>query len=227
VPDYYSTTLSGERLLRCYEVASPRVQQYLDEEARFVCDRLARADAVLELGCGYGRLVWQFARTADFVVGIDTSPESLRLAQSLAHPHARCSFARMDAARLAFGPGSFDVVVCAQNGVCAFHVDPGVLLAEALRVVRSSGRVLLSSYAERFWPDRLEWFRRQAAEGLVGRINEQATRPGTIVCEDGFTVGTMSPMAFRELCDRFGVAPTLTEVDGSSLFCEVEVRSAA
>jgi SAM-dependent methyltransferase len=225
VRSYYSTVLAGVRLRRCYEIAPPRVQQYLREELRFVCQRVAQSDVVLELGCGYGRLVWQLAPVARLVVGIDTSSESLRLAQTLSDPHLRCAFARMDAARLAFRPHAFDVVVCVQNGVCAFHADPVVLLAEALRVVRSPGRLLFSSYSERFWHDRLDWFRRQAAAGLVGAVDEHATRPGTIVCHDGFTVGTMSPAAFRAVCTDLGVTPHLTEVDDSSLFCEVHVDS--
>lgn len=220
---YYSTTLAGERLRRCYEIAPPRVRRYLDEEARFVCRRLAQTDAVLELGCGYGRVVWQLARAARLVVGIDASRESLRLAGTLTDPTLPCRFAATDAARLAFRPRSFDVVVCAQNGVCAFHADPAVLLAEALRVVRSPGRVLFSTYSERFWPDRLDWFRLQAAEGLVGAIDETATRPGTIVCRDGFSVGTMSADSLRAVCAGLGATPVLTEVDGSSLFCEIVV----
>ncbi len=224
---YYSTTLAGERLRRCYEIAPTRVQQYLREEVRFVCERLAPTDTVLELGCGYGRVARQLAESVRSVVGIDTSSESLRLAQTVPDPRCRCAFARMDAVELAFRSRAFDAVVCVQNGVCAFHVDPAILLAEALRVVRAPGRLLFSSYAERFWPDRLEWFRRQAAEGLIGPLDERATRPGTIVCRDGFTVSTMSAAGFGALCARLDVVPALAEVDGSSLFCEVRVLSAA
>jgi len=221
VTGYYATTLAGERLRRCYEIAPPRVQRYLLEEVRFVCRRLQPSDAVLHLGCGYGRVERQFARAARLVVGVDTSFDSLRLARTLIDPQLPCSFAAMDAARLAFPSNSFDTVVCIQNGVCAFHIDPRVLLEEALRVVRSPGRVLVSTYAERFWPDRLDWFRLQAAEGLVGAIDEQATHPGTIVCRDGFSVGTMNDVALLDLCAKLGVTPVLTEVDGSSLFCEI------
>lgn len=218
---YYERCLAGERLRLCYEIAPPRVQRYLEEEIRFVRDRIARTDIVLELGCGYGRVVGQLAEVVRLAVGVDVSHESLRLARALTPPFQPCRFVQMDAVSLAFPGGSFDAVVCVQNGICAFHVDPDALVREALRVARSPGRVLVSSYSERFWPDRLEWFRLQAERGLVGAIDEAATRPGTIVCRDGFSVGTMTPASFQQLCARLGVAAALTEVDESSLFCEV------
>ncbi len=218
---YYSTSLAADRLHRCYAIAPPRVQQYLREEVRFVLERLKPSDAVVELGCGYGRVTAQLAEVARLVVGIDSARASLRLATALGQP--RCRYVAMDASRLAFADRSLDVVVCVQNGICSFHIEPIVLLSEALRVVRRPGRVLFSTYSERFWPDRLEWFRLQAAEGLVGPIDEQATRPGTIVCRDGFCVGTFSPGGFQAACAALGVACTLTEVDGSSLFCEIVV----
>jgi SAM-dependent methyltransferase len=220
---YYSATLAGERLRRCYEIAPPRVQRYLREEIRFVCRRLEPSDAVLELGCGYGRVAWQLAGFARSVVGIDTSLDSLRLARALTGQRLGCRFVPMDAARLAFRSASFDAVVCVQNGICAFKMDPRALLAEALRVVRSPGRVLFSTYSERFWSERLEWFRLQAAEGLIGIIDEEATHPGTIVCRDGLSLGTMSAGDLVALCTSCGVTAGLTEVDGSSLFCEVVV----
>jgi len=45
---YYTGKLSGERLRQCYRIASPRVQQYLEAEIRFVLGRLDRDDVVLE-----------------------------------------------------------------------------------------------------------------------------------------------------------------------------------
>jgi len=149
-------TLAGEQLRLCYQIAPPRIQRYLGEEIRFVRDRLKRSDVVLELGCGYGRVVWQLAEVARLVIGIDVSHESLHLARLLTAPHLQCRFLEMDALRLAFPGGTFDAVICVQNGVCAFHVEQRALLREALRVVRSPGRVLLSSYSERFWSDRLD-----------------------------------------------------------------------
>jgi 2-polyprenyl-6-hydroxyphenyl methylase/3-demethylubiquinone-9 3-methyltransferase len=219
--DYYSQKLSADRLRRCYELASPRVQQYLEAEIRHLISRIKPQDKVLELGCGYGRVAFRLAGTASQVVGIDVAPGSIAAARRLAEPGSRCAFHCMDALDLQFEDASFDIVACVQNGICAFRVDEKSLLAEALRVARPGGRVLFSSYSDKIWPDRLAWFEAQAAEGLLGPIDHAACRNGVIVCEDGFQSGSFSPEAFRALCAGLGVSSAICEVDDSSIFCEI------
>jgi SAM-dependent methyltransferase len=218
---YYTGNLSGERLQRCYEIASPRVQQYLEAEIRFVLEHLEPEDAVLELGCGYGRVAIRLAERARRVVGVDTAMESLTLARRLVGAESRCELLQMDALHLAFADAVFDEVVCAQNGICAFGVDRSELVREALRVTRPGGGVLFSTYAERFWTDRLRWFEAQSAAGLLGAIDYDQTGSGTIVCEDGFRAGMVSPEAWRVLAAELRVDATITEIDGSSVWCEL------
>ncbi|MHC4128707.1 MAG: class I SAM-dependent methyltransferase [Planctomycetota bacterium] len=224
---YYARKLAGERLRRCYEVAPPRVRRYLEAEIAFVLEHIRETDSVLELGCGYGRVLRRLLDHARLVTGIDTAPESLRLARELLGDEPTCQLHEMDALDLGFPDGAFDVVVCIQNGVCAFEVDQRKLLREALRVTRPDGTVLLSSYAQRFWDDRLDWFRRQADEGLIGPIDEQATGNGVIVCTDGLRLGAVGPDKLAELTRACGAGAHITEVDGSSLFCVIKASRAA
>lgn len=226
--NYYATRLSGKRLRRCYELAPPRVRQYLDAEIEYVLARVPAAAFVLELGCGYGRVLARLAATSRRVIGIDTSLESLLLAREvMLGSSGGWELGVMDATALAVRDCVFDAVVCIQNGICAFRCDPGVLLGEALRVTRPGGRLLFSSYSEAFWRHRLRWFELQAAEGLVGEIDYSATRVGEIVCRDGFRSGTLSMEEFARVCSERGVEATIAEVDESSVFCEVTKKGAA
>jgi 2-polyprenyl-6-hydroxyphenyl methylase/3-demethylubiquinone-9 3-methyltransferase len=220
---YYAKRLSGERLRECYRIAPPRVQRYLEAEILHVLSRIRRSDTVLELGCGYGRVMARLAERAESVVGIDTAGSSLALARDVLSPFSNCYLAQADAVALALGDRVFDVVVCIQNGICAFGVDQPSLIRESVRVTRRGGRVLLSTYSERFWSDRLEWFELQSDAGLLGEIDWGATGDGVIVCKDGFKAATLRPVQFTAIAGDIGSDLRIDEVDDSSVFCEITV----
>ncbi|HNQ24093.1 MAG TPA: class I SAM-dependent methyltransferase [Phycisphaerae bacterium] len=221
--DYYAENLSGERLRHCYDVAPPRVRQYLDAEIEHVLSKICLGDAVLELGCGYGRVLGRLVGKALLTVGIDVSVPSLTTAEEALRGYPHAFVAAMDAVALGLPDAAFDVVVCIQNGICAFGVNPLHLIREAVRVTRPGGSVLLSSYAESFWEERLEWFELQAAFGLIGEIDPVRTKNGVIVCQDGFRAGTFRREDFDELATSLDFLPIIQEVDESSLFCELRV----
>jgi 2-polyprenyl-6-hydroxyphenyl methylase/3-demethylubiquinone-9 3-methyltransferase len=222
--DYYADKLSAERLKRCYELASPRVRQYLEAEIDFVLEKIRPSDIVLELGCGYGRVLARLAKKAHRVTGIDTSLASLLLAHDELRRFSNCHLAVMDAIQIGFCDKVFDVVICIQNGISAFHVNQKELIRESIRVAKPSGIVLFSSYSEKFWNARLEWFERQSEAGLLGEIDYAKTRDGVIVCKDGFTATTVRPDEFLSLTADVNAEVRITEVDESSLFCEIVPR---
>ncbi len=221
---YYDEKLSAERLKSCYEIAPPRVKQYLEAEIEYVLDKLKATDRVLELGCGYGRILQRLLGKSEKVVGIDTSYASLLTAREFTGNSPSCHFIEMDAAELGFSKDCFDAVVCIQNGISSFAVNQRKLVEESVRVTRSGGTALFSSYSEHFWEDRLDWFRLQAEQGLLGEIDETATGKGVIVCKDGFKASTVGPDDFAALTSGLPVKTEITEVDRSSLFCEIRVE---
>ena len=221
--DYYTDKLSARRLMQCYEIALPRVRAYLEAEIEHLLARLSPGDVVLELGCGYGRVLQRLAPKARRLVGVDTAPSSLELAASRLREFSNWHLLAMDAVSLAFRNRIFDVVVCIQNGISAFNVSQADLIRESVRVTASGGRVLFSSYSDKFWDARLEWFERQAAHGLIGEIDHSRTGNGVIVCRDGFRATTVGPAEFRALVSIVGIEPIIAEVDESSVFCEIPV----
>ena len=101
-------------------------------------DLLARAPgAVLDLGCGPGRLVIELARQGRESAGVDTSRVAVRLARS-AGATALC--------RSIFDPvpgeGRWDTVLLADGNV-GIGGDPAVLLARCRDLIGPTGRVLV------------------------------------------------------------------------------------
>lgn len=152
------------------------------------------------------------------MVGIDTSESSLPLARERLGGLANCLLARMDASSLAFVDGSFDAVVCIQNGISAFHVDQRELIRESLRVLKPGGAAMFCSYSDRFWKHRPACFEAQAAAGFIGEIDAERTGDGVIVCTDGLTLTTVRPAEFADLIAGLDVQAESTEVDESSWF---------
>jgi len=221
---YYKAKLSAERLRKCYEIAGPRVRQYFSAEIEHVMKKAYAAERIVELGCGYGRVLEQLAYIHAQVMGIDHSLASLELARELLAAFSNIRLAAMDAKSLAFADDTFDVTIRIQNGISAFHVDRVALIRESVRITKPEGWVLFSSYSSNFWEHRLEWFYQQAAHGCLGEIDGEKTRDGVIVCKDGFRAETVDPKLFLELaaqaCPQDSVS--IIEIDGSSLFCEIK-----
>jgi 2-polyprenyl-6-hydroxyphenyl methylase/3-demethylubiquinone-9 3-methyltransferase len=135
-----------------------------------------------------------------------------------------CSLAAMNAVQLGFPSNLFDLVICIQNGISAFHVDHSELVRESIRVTAPGGRVLFSSYSDKFWEKRLEWFRLQSEAGLIGEIDYEKTRSGIIACKDGFTATTVGPLQFMKTVENMNVEARCSEVDESSIFFEIVPR---
>jgi ubiquinone/menaquinone biosynthesis C-methylase UbiE len=70
---------------------------------------------VLEIGCGDGRLTWQYAKSADRVTGIDHHRDDLRVA-TIDRPSdlgQRVIFTCADSIHLPFVKESFDIAILA------------------------------------------------------------------------------------------------------------------
>lgn len=219
--EYYKEKLAADNLQRCYEIAPRRVKQYLEAEIDYVLSRINERSVVLELGCGYGRILARLAERARFSVGIDTSSASLSLCRETMRSFCNCALANMNAVQTGLRRYSFDVIVCIQNGISAFHVDQRELIRESIRIAKPGGTILFSSYADEFWHERLKWFYVQSEAGLLGKIDPQETKDGIIVTKDGFTARTVHRCDFEASVSGFDVDVSFAEVDGSSIFCEI------
>jgi SAM-dependent methyltransferase len=129
----------------------------------------------LELGCGYGRVLERLLPRVRVAFGIDTSRSGVCMALEYLGRKPSLCLACMDSVQTGFRDRAFDLTICIQNGICAFAVDQQQLFREAIRMTRSSGLVMFSSYTPQFWEHRLEWFEIQSAHHLIGEIDYQAT----------------------------------------------------
>jgi SAM-dependent methyltransferase len=127
----------------------------LRQRLRWVVGALPRngMQRVLEVGCGSGIFVYELARHAKTVCGLDLHPHLGLVRKALAEDNLAPGLVRGGAAELPFADGSFDVVVIVS--VLEFVPDPAACLNEALRVLRTGGRLILVTPRQLAWADAL------------------------------------------------------------------------
>lgn len=129
-----------ERMAAGYDRQLDRVETFMFGDGRaWVCDQ-ARGD-VLEIAIGTGRNLAFYAADVR-LTGIDLSPAMLEVARQRGAALGRAVDLRLgDAQALPFDDASFDAVV-STLALCTIP-DPGRAVAEARRVLRPGGRILL------------------------------------------------------------------------------------
>jgi ubiquinone/menaquinone biosynthesis C-methylase UbiE len=141
---------------------------YIDEsevEAALV-DIVGRAEPrdLLDIGTGTGRILEILAPHVGQALGIDQSREMLALArvalERAGHENARVRLG--DMYQLALPDASFDAVVIHQ--VLHYADRPAAVIAEAARVLRPGGVLVLADFA----PHGLEFLREQHAHRRLG-----------------------------------------------------------
>jgi SAM-dependent methyltransferase len=143
---------------------------------------------VLEIGSGRGggsRYIARYHAPAS-VVGLDYSPETVRLARRLNADTASLSFEVGDAERLPFADGSFDVVVNIESSHCYANVP--AFASEAARVLAPGG-----------------WFTfaDMRPKGKLPELDRQLSVPGLeLVAERSLSVGVVAALDAAEARKR-------------------------
>ena len=107
----------------------------------------------LDVGCGVGTAARKIAATSDLsVTGIDIDPKQIQAAKSEA-PRPNLQYKVMDATKLEFADGAFDVVA---SRMATHHIPHWErALSEMVRVLRPGGYLIYSDFVFPFWLAKL------------------------------------------------------------------------
>jgi len=145
---------------------------------------------VADLGCGEGHLTIETARWARKVIAVDRSAEVLSRARALAERRGTRNIVwkRSDFARVPVRTMSVDLVLLSQALHHAEH--PDALLAEARRILRPDGRVLLLE----LHPHQETWVRSTLGDRWLGFSEQDLTQ---LLTDAGFAPPTIRVGARR------------------------------
>ena len=164
---YFASHARDWDALRSLPVAESEVEAAI---ARALAD--SAIGRLVDIGTGTGRMIELFAPRAEQALGIDRSPEMLRLAR------AKLAEAGLDAAELRQGDmyslplkaESADTVIIHQ--VLHYAQNPAAAVAEAARLLSPGGRLLIVDFA----PHEREELRTQRAHIRLGFADEAMVR---------------------------------------------------
>jgi ubiquinone/menaquinone biosynthesis C-methylase UbiE len=162
--EYFRQNAARWHRIRSFYIDEREVEAALAE----LVDRAAPRD-LLDIGTGTGRMIEILAPRVEVVLGIDQSREMLAVAR------VNLERAALDNARVRFGDmyqldlpdASFDAVVIHQ--VLHYADRPAAVIAEAARVLRPRGVLLLVDFA----PHDLEFLRADHAHRRLGFDNRE------------------------------------------------------
>jgi ArsR family transcriptional regulator len=179
--DYFAKVADSWDLLKTLHVPEAAV------EAAVLAELGGRTvDLLVDLGTGTGRMLEVLAPAYRRGVGVDSSREMLAVARSrlaaAGVTHAQVRLGDIGALDPAIGPA--DVIVIHQ--VLHYFDDPGRMLAQARRLLKPGGEILIVDFA----PHDLEFLRSEHAHRRLGLSREQM--------KDWAAVAGLDVLAMRE-----------------------------
>jgi SAM-dependent methyltransferase len=164
------------------EVERYRYREYAPWMPRLMEFEKFRGANLLEIGCGMGTDLLQFARGGARCTGIDLTPRSVEITRHRFRIYgADGNFMISDGERLPFRSETFDVVY--SNGVLHHTPDTAGAIGEVHRVLRPGGVAKVMLYHRNslnYWIEivlrrgvlGLEFLRGRSADEIMGRVIE-------------------------------------------------------
>ena len=162
--EYFKTHAAEWDAIRSLHVAESEVEAAI---ARVLTD--APIGRLVDIGTGTGRMIELFGADVESALGVDRSPEMLRIARSkLAQAGLdRAELRQGDMYALPLASGSADVVILHQ--VLHYAQQPAAAIAEAARLLGAGGRLLIVDFA----PHEQEELRSRDAHARLGFADDQ------------------------------------------------------
>lgn len=110
-------------------------QKFLDGEINFLKKHILPRKTILEVGCGYGRLIKLLSERSKQIVGIDFSKFELKKGNKKLNLRNNTKLVFMNAKKMSFKDNLFDYVICFEN---TFGNMPGIESQSSCRVQDSN-----------------------------------------------------------------------------------------
>ena len=173
-------------------------KDWFKEEKKYLQKIITPDAKVLDVGCGDGRSIFDIISITKNAVGIDHDEKAISSAKNNFSRYPAVKFLKMDATNLSFDDGTFDFIIC-MGTFANFAEDKFEVLKEMKRVLKKSGKIIISVYSEDAFDERIKVYK---ASGV--KINE--IKNGTVIFEETLGDNISEQFTKKQLEDIFSQA---------------------
>ena len=130
----------------------------LIKEKKFLLENFPKNSVVLDVGCGFGRVVKTLAPISKKIIGIDNDEEAITKSKEELRGNENVEIKFGDAENLDFDDQSFDVVTCLGATPSNFGKTREKIFLEIKRVLKKKGLFLTSVYNDDALKERLSYY---------------------------------------------------------------------
>ncbi len=195
-------------------------ERYLGAEAERVQSYDLRGKKVLDMGCGPGRsggIILGCPYPPDMIVGVDYLLEKMVVARENLDEIPSVHYVCGNALSLPFDNGSFDYVVMLWNFFANLGDDRDPILAEALRVINPSGKIILSVLSDSCEREYVDFIKANGMEVVSSDKNFRVLSAG--LKSEKFNITKLENIA-----KTFGINAVIKPLADIAYWCELSYR---
>ncbi len=193
VKDFYS----GFDFEKMLSNPPSEIEEFLVGEIEFL-RMLESRETILEIGCGYGRLLKILSEKGKKVIGIDFSEKLLAQAKNNLADYSNIELLTMNAENLNFDDDFADYTLCLDN---TFGNMPGIeekVLSEMKRVTKKGGKIIVSVFSDKAQNSQIKNYSRLGLKGITNTGN-------AITSDEGFYSRRFSREDLEALFNKVGL----------------------
>ncbi|HET6267756.1 MAG TPA: methyltransferase domain-containing protein [Acidobacteriota bacterium] len=180
---FFARKEQAEFVMRVYRETPAVIRDLFRQENELLLKALGESRRVLEIGCGFGRAVDSVPSGSSYF-GIDIG---LPYIVEASHLHPNRLWICGDATRLPLPDRCFDTAFCIQNTLGNMIGLEAAVLTQAQRILRASGRLILSLYSEDSFEIRRMWYDRLVDIGIFRRFWLDSENPRIARSDTGWS----------------------------------------
>lgn len=173
-------------------------KKWFKEESKYLQKIITPNSKILDVGCGDGRSIFDIISITKNVIGIDHDEKAIFISKTNFSKQSSVKFIKEDATNLSFHNDTFDFIIC-MGTFANFAKDKFTVLSELKRVLKKSGKIIISVYSENAFDERMKIYK---ASGV--KIKE--IKDGTVIFDESLGDNISEQFSEEQLKDIFSQA---------------------